>query len=137
MTWKSTHKKWSTGVIVLIYRKGDKNDPANYIRITLTCAMSKLFIFMLNKRISKWAEQEDILSQAQFAYKTGYSTTDAVFVLHTVLSSSLVSPNGACCGFIDFTKAFDNTNRETLFQKLKQFNIGVKLTKVIKTYTAN
>ena len=76
-------------------------------------------------------------SQAQFAYKTGYSTTDAVFVLHTVLSSSLVSSNGACFGFIDFTKAFHNINRETLFQRLMQFNIIVKLPKVIKTYTAN
>ena len=94
--------------------------------------MSKLFTFMVNKRICEWAEQEDILSLAQFAYKAGYSTTDAVFVLHTVLASSLVSFNGACCGFIDFTKAFDNINRETLFQRPKQFNISVKLLKVIK-----
>ena len=94
--------------------------------------MSKVFTFMLNKRIGEWTEQEDILSQAQFAYKTGYSTTDAVFVLHTVLSSSLVASNGACCGFIDFTKAFDNINRETLFQRLKQFNISAKLLKMIK-----
>ena len=89
---------------------------------------------MLNKRIGECAEQEDILSQAQFAYKTGYSTTDAVFVLYAVLSSSLVvyTCNGACCGFIDFTKAFDNINRETLFQRLKQFNISAKLLKMIK-----
>ena len=94
--------------------------------------MSKVFTFMLNKRIGEWTEQEDILSQVQFAYKTGHSTTDAVFVLHTVLSSSLVASNGACCGFIDFTKAFDNINRETLFQRLKQFNISAKLLKMIK-----
>ena len=43
-------EKWSTWVIVLIYTKDDKNDPANYKGITLTCAMSKLFTFMLNKR---------------------------------------------------------------------------------------
>ena len=85
--------KWSTGVIVPIYKKGDKDDPANYRGITLTCAMSKVFTFMLNKRIGEWTEQEDILSQAQFAYKAGYSTTDAVFVFHTVLSSSLVASN--------------------------------------------
>ena len=91
--------QWSTGVIVPIYKKGDTNDPANYRGITLTCAMSKLFTFMLNKRINKWAEQSDLFSQAQFAYKTGYSTT----------------------GFIDFSKASDNVNRGTLFKTLKQF----------------
>ena len=89
--------QWSTGVIVPIYKKGDTNDPANYRGITLTCAMSRLFTFMLDKRINEWAEQSDLFSQAQFAYKTGYSTTDAVFVLNAVLSSS-----GGCCGFIDF-----------------------------------
>ena len=94
--------------------------------------MSKVLTFMLIKIIGEWEEQEDILSQAQFAYKTGYSTTDAIFVLHSVLSSSLLASNGACCGFIDFTKAFDNINRETLFQRLKQFNISAKLLKMIK-----
>ena len=57
--------QWSTGVIVPIYKKGDTNDPANYRGITLTCAMSKLFTFMLNKRINEWAEQSDLFSQAQ------------------------------------------------------------------------
>ena len=73
------------------------------------------------------AEQSDLFSQAQFAYKTGYSTTDAVFALNAVLSSS-----GGCCGFIDFSKAFDNVNRETLFKTLKQFQISSKLLNLIQ-----
>ena len=78
---------------------------------------------MLNKRINKWAEQSDLFSEAQFAYKTGYSTTDTVFVLNVVLSSS---------GFIDFSKAFHNVNRETLFKTLKQFQISSKLLNLIQ-----
>ena len=120
--------QWSTDVIFPIYRKGDTNDPANYRGITLTCAMSKLFTFMLNKLINEWAEQSDLFSQAQFAYKTGYSTRDAVFVLNAVLSSS----GARCCGFIDFSKAFDNVNRETLFKTLKLFQISSKLLNLIQ-----
>ena len=45
-------ENWSTGVIVPIYKKGDKDNPANYRGITLTCAMSKLFTFMSNRRIN-------------------------------------------------------------------------------------
>ena len=48
-------ENWSTGVIVPIYKKGDKDNPANFRGITLTCAMSKLFTFMLNRRINEWA----------------------------------------------------------------------------------
>ena len=109
-------ENWSTGVIVPIYKKGDKDNPANYRGITLTCAMSKLFTFMLNRRINEWAKEFNILTLAQFAYKPGYSTTNAIFVLHAVLPSSLESFNGACCGFIDFTKAFDKSNRDILFK---------------------
>ena len=56
----------STGVIhvVPIYKKGHTNDPANYRGIILTCAMSKLFTFMVNKQINEWAEQSDHFSQA-------------------------------------------------------------------------
>ena len=57
----------STGVIVPIYKKGD----------------------------NEWAEESNFHSQVQFAYKSEYSTTDAIFVLHAVLSSSLESFNGA------------------------------------------
>ena len=74
----------------------------------------------------------DILSQAQFAYKPGYSTTDAIFVLHAVQSSSPESLNGACCGFIDFTKTFDKINRDILFKSLKQFHISAKFLNMIK-----
>ena len=91
-----------------------------------------MFTFMLNGRINEWAEEFNILCQAQFAYKTGYSTTDAIFVLHADLSSSLESFNGACCGFIDFTKAFDKINKDILFKILKQFHISAKLLNMIK-----
>ena len=89
--------------------------------------MSKLFTFMVNKQINEWAEHSDLFSQAQFAYKTGYSTTGAVFVLNAVLSSS-----GGCCSVIDFSKAFDNVNRETLLKTLKQLQIGSKLLNLIQ-----
>ena len=75
----ATMNNWSTGVIVPIYKKGDKDNPANYRGITLTCAMSKLFTFMLNRRINEWAEEFSILTQAQFAYKPGYKALKFVY----------------------------------------------------------
>ena len=48
-------EKWSTGVIVPIYKKGDKSDPSNYRGITLTSSMSKLMTYLLNERFfSGW-----------------------------------------------------------------------------------
>ena len=44
----------------------------------------------------------------------------------------MLSSSGGCCGFIDFSKAFDKVNRETLFKTLKQFQISTKLLNLIQ-----
>ena len=44
----------------------------------------------------------------------------------------MLSSSGGCCGFIDFSKAFENVNRETLFKTLKQFQISSKLLNLIQ-----
>ena len=116
-----------------LYKKGDRDNPANYRGITHPCAMSKLLTFILNRRINEWAEKSNILSQTQFAYNPGYSTTDAILVLYAVLSSSLESFNRACCGFINYTEAFDKINRDILFKRLKQCHVSAKLLNMIKT----
>ena len=55
---------WCSGIIVPIYKKGNREDASNYRGITLTSAMSKLFTHMLNQRINDWSEESGILSQA-------------------------------------------------------------------------
>ena len=40
---------------------------------------------LLNQRLGQWCENNNILSEAQFAYKAGYGTTDAIFVLRMLL----------------------------------------------------
>ena len=67
-----------------------------------------------------------------------YSTTDAVFVLNAVLSSSVEQYNDGCwmmddgcCGFINLSKAFNAMKSEHLYRKLKQFQISKNLLNII------
>ena len=71
--------QWTTGVIVPIFKKDDKKNTANYRGITLTSTLGKLFIYVLNQRFTAWAEESNFLSNAQFAYRNGYGTCDAIF----------------------------------------------------------
>ena len=118
--------QWTTGVIVPIFKKGDKDNTANYRGITLiTSKMGKLFTYTLNRRFTTWAEDSGFLSNAQFAYRIGYGTRDAVFVLRSTLSSDVH------IAFIDFTKAFDGISRDALFKLLKKYDISSRMLKVI------
>ena len=112
------------------YKNGDKSNPGNYRGITLTSTLSKLFTYILNERLLKWLDFHQLSSQSQFAYKPGYNTTDAVYVLHSILDQSMTKSD-VHCAFIDFTKAFDNVNRSKLYTRLMALGIDNKMLKII------
>ena len=78
---------------------------------------------MLNQRINDCSEESGILSQAQFAYKKGYSTTDAIFVLNTTLAFCIETLKQSCCGFINFSKASDKIDREIKSQTIIDMHV--------------
>ena len=62
---------WSTDMIKPLYKKGDTKDPKNYRGITLLPIIGKIFTQVLSNRISLWAENHDILCEAQFGFRKG------------------------------------------------------------------
>ena len=129
--------QWTTGVIVPIYKKRTRSNPANYRGITLTSTMSRIFTYILNERLLKWSELCCISTESQFAYKPCYSTIDAVFVLHstTCISHMLWSLQTYInCAFIDFSKEFDKIDRSILYTHLMEYHeyaISSKMLQII------
>ena len=76
---------WMEGIVVPLYKKGEKGDVNNYRGITLTSCLSKIYTGILNKRLSCWSAENDVISDAQFGFKKGFSTTDAIFSLHCLI----------------------------------------------------
>ena len=76
-----------------------------------------MLTYLLNQRLGQLCENNNILSEAQFAYKPGYGTTDAILVLRMLLD---MHSSGRHLAFIDFSKAFDNVNRNLLYIKTKK-----------------
>ena len=44
-------RQWREGLIVNLFKKGDKEDPGNYRGITLLSVVGKLFCKVLNNRL--------------------------------------------------------------------------------------
>lgn len=80
---------WSDAILVPIFKSGDANDSANYRGISLVSNLGKLFTTILNKRLLNWTTVNDILSDAQFGFRNGYSAADAVFCLYSVIQNTL------------------------------------------------
>jgi hypothetical protein len=67
---------WGKGIINPIPKANttDPRDPLNYRGITLAPSMYKLYCAVLNKRLSKWVEENNILAEEQNGFRKNRST---------------------------------------------------------------
>ncbi|MEW8548380.1 MAG: reverse transcriptase family protein, partial [Candidatus Thiodiazotropha sp.] len=115
--------KWSDGFIIPIFKKGDKDEPANYRGITLLSTLGKLFTRILNNRLNVWAEKYRIYIEAQAGFRKNMGTVDNIFILNSLITHLLNQNKQLYCVFVDFTKAFDFVVRDILWYKLLKFGV--------------
>ena len=56
--------------------------------------MYKIFSNILHNRLCEWAEQNDKIDEAQSGFRAGYSTTDSIFILQSLVQKYLSKPRG-------------------------------------------
>ena len=98
--------QWTEGIIIPLHKKGDKHDVNNYRGITLLSCLSKLFTTILNQRIVSYCDKYNIISDAQFGFRKGLSTTDAIFALHSLVQHYLYNNKRLYIAFVDLKKMF-------------------------------
>ncbi len=125
-------QEWARGEIIPIFKKGDLNDPQNYRGITLLSCLGKLFTYILNSRLNSWAEDNSVLSDCQFGFRTEKSTVDCLFILNGLVQYFLNSSQTLYCSFIDLSRAFDSIGRNALWFKLQKSGIPCKIINLIK-----
>lgn len=121
-------ESWKVAVVSPIHKGGCWDDPNNFRPISLLNVFSKLLEKIVNKRLSKFLEKYNILSNNQFGFRQGRSTEQAVSTL-TELISSYLDQGQRCVGiFLDLAKAFDTVSVPILLRKLDYIGIrGISL----------
>ncbi|MES9883146.1 MAG: reverse transcriptase family protein [Sedimenticola sp.] len=129
--------EWTTGIVIPVFKKGNPNDAGNYRPITLISHLAKLFTSVLNSRLLAWSQQNDIITDAQYGFKPGFGTTDAIFALHAIVSKYLNSSGRLYTCFIDYKKAFDTVDHYKLWRRMIKSGITGKLFQVINSMYKN
>ena len=62
---------WTKGIIVPVPKKGDLSNVNNYRRITLTSIFSKIYSHILEGRSRTWSENNNIIDDCQFGFRSG------------------------------------------------------------------
>jgi hypothetical protein len=78
-------------------------------------------------------EDNSLLSDAQFGFRKGRSTIDAIFVLHNLINDILSRNLRLSCAFVDLKKAFDSVYRNALWYKLFHMGVDGKILKSFKS----
>jgi hypothetical protein len=107
-------------------------DPNNYRGITLNNSVAKLFTSVINSRLSKWAESNNMYTKGQFGFRQSHNTVDAIFVLNTLINK-VIQSNKLFVAFVDFTKAFDLIDRSMLWKKLYNIGVSSKMLTLVKS----
>ena len=123
---------WSQSIIVPLHKKGDINCTDNYRGISLLDVFGKIYVSIINRRVTFYVNVYDKISEAQAGFREGYSTIDNAFILSAILQKYLNRKGGKLyvC-FVDFKKAFDSVNRQKLWQVLTTNGIKGNVFKAI------
>ena len=76
---------WAKGIIVPIFKSGEKCNPSNYRGITIGSCIGKLFLKILNNRLDNFLTMHNIICPEQIGFSKGSRTSDHMFVLKTLI----------------------------------------------------
>ena len=117
---------WEFSNIIPIPKKDkDARNPLENRCITILCCVAKIYSSILNRRLQKYLEENQILSEEQNGFRTGRSCIDHIFILCTVLRNRKNMGKDTILCFIDFKKAFDSVDRNLLMFKLSRIGVNM------------
>ena len=103
------------------------------IYISLMSCVSKLFSSILVNRISAWAENNSIICEEQFGFRRGRRTTDAVFILTSLIQKHILKRKKLYCCFVDLKRAFDSIPISKLWDRLLRLNLNPQIIRFLQS----
>jgi Reverse transcriptase (RNA-dependent DNA polymerase) len=128
-------EEWNLSKVVLLFKKGKKNEIENYRPISLISHIYKIFCKMILSRIDEILDSNQTQDQAGF--RKGFSTSDHLLVVNQVIEKYQEYNKELHIAFIDYSKAFDSIETCFLLKALKEQKIPEKYIRIVKNIYDN
>ena len=124
--------QWREGLIVNLFKKGDKEDPGNYRGITLLSVVGKVFCKVLNNRLVRHFDKGAVLHEGQAGFRLERSCVDNIYTLNELVQGRMKEGKRTFAFFLDVQKAYDTVWQNGLWLKLWEHGVQGKMWRVIK-----
>jgi hypothetical protein len=121
---------WCESTIVLLFKKGRKNEIENYRPISLISHVYKIFCKVVLLRIGSILEENQSVEQAGF--RRSFSTNDHLLVINQIVEKYTEFQKNLHIAFIDYSKAFDSVEICHVLNALVTQNIPSKYVRLIE-----
>ena len=105
--------------------------------ISLLSVFSKLFEKILESRMLRFLNKNNILTSSQFGFRTNSSTELAVTTLYDKLLNNLNEKRISFLLFLDLKKAFDSVSHSILLRKLHHYGFRGPSFNLLQSYLTN
>ena len=129
--------KWAIACVTPIPKAGDLSNAANWRPISILPLPGKILEKICTKFLLVELEQNNILSEYQFGFRSGLSTSHAVQYFVKYIADNINTKKVTAAVYLDFSRAFDSVNYELLLLKLEDMGISNMLVRWIRGYLRN
>ena len=119
--------------ILPIFKKGDVNSLNNY----LLPAIFKIFEHIIYDQLYAYFDNNNILSEEQYGFRTKHSTELAAVKLFDYIKNEIDGKYTPVNIYIDLFKAFDTLNFDILLHKLHYYGVTGVSFELIRSYLPN
>ena len=126
---------WKNGLIIPVFKNGDKTNIMNYRPITILSSFAKLLDQLVYDKISVFFNKLIIKEQHGSIIKV--STTTNLFLFKEFVAQALNRGNQVHTLYTDISKAFDSVSHKLLLQKLFSYGVEGNLLDWFTSYLSN
>lgn len=128
-------KNWKAARVILLRKEGkDTNSPASYRPICILNAVAKLFEYILRDRLLEELGEEEAFHEAQYGFRKGRSTIQAIKELKDIAVTSTKKQRYAAMIALDIKNAFNTLEWMSIGRELTRRRISKYLIKILDDY---
>ena len=125
---------WKEARVLPLHKKNEKHKVENYRPISILPSPSKSMEEIIQTQLSKYMEKHHIITQSQFGFRPGISTTMATGVANHQWQKAKLEKQACGALQFDLSAAFDTIDVDILLGKLKIYGASEMVLNLIRSY---